>query len=224
MMICSAYAAALLLAILQTASESTASCFFPTLLCCPGRDDSCYRNGCYCDVYCLTATDCCSDYNQTCNSSSINSTTEQPTTFALTTEDSTSTTISSSQSPTSSSKSVTTQEPLTTTQKQTENTITTEQLATPALTTKDSTSTTSPLTSSKSPSSSSNSETAEEQKQEDPTRVLMKVRGYLHPRSEDETVQEALQRLVLSLENTFKEQCGECAVRILKLKAITDDS
>jgi hypothetical protein len=39
--------------------------------CCPGRNDQCRRpkcggGSCYCDEYCQTAGDCCSDFNDTC--------------------------------------------------------------------------------------------------------------------------------------------------------------
>ncbi|XP_063076226.1 uncharacterized protein LOC134466255 isoform X1 [Engraulis encrasicolus] len=58
-----------LLVILYTAQEAKGSCSSPTTLCCPGHNNSCRRNGCYCDEYCLTVIDCCSDYNSTCTSS-----------------------------------------------------------------------------------------------------------------------------------------------------------
>ncbi|KAG5286597.1 hypothetical protein AALO_G00016720 [Alosa alosa] len=44
------------------------SCSSPTSLCCLGLNNTCYRNGCYCDEACVRITDCCSDYNQTCSS------------------------------------------------------------------------------------------------------------------------------------------------------------
>ncbi|XP_076149881.1 uncharacterized protein LOC143133856 isoform X2 [Alosa pseudoharengus] len=44
------------------------SCSSPTSLCCLGQNNTCFRNGCYCDEACIRLTDCCSDYNQTCSS------------------------------------------------------------------------------------------------------------------------------------------------------------
>ncbi|XP_078521552.1 uncharacterized protein LOC144790706 [Lissotriton helveticus] len=36
-------------------------------LCCKGVDSSCRRGDCYCDSYCTTNYDCCSDYTAACN-------------------------------------------------------------------------------------------------------------------------------------------------------------
>lgn len=43
-----------------------AQCSVPTVLCCAGKNSQCKRGGCFCDEYCVTKTDCCDDYNQTC--------------------------------------------------------------------------------------------------------------------------------------------------------------
>jgi len=40
-------------------------CSVPTVLCCAGHDNSCYR-GCFCDEACILIGDCCPDYQQTC--------------------------------------------------------------------------------------------------------------------------------------------------------------
>ncbi|KAG5286598.1 hypothetical protein AALO_G00016730 [Alosa alosa] len=166
MMVCSTYTALLLLVILQTASESPASCSFPTSLCCPGCNNS-----------------------ATVMASFVTSTGSFPETAVLTTIR-----------------------------------LVILLLTTSAITTEDRTSTTSPLTSSKSPTSRSNSVTTEEQKQKDPTRVIMKVRGNLNTHTGRGDRRPC--RLGVSLEHTFKEHCGDCTVglQILSHKAITNDS
>ncbi|XP_019202918.1 uncharacterized protein LOC102076880 isoform X3 [Oreochromis niloticus] len=53
-----------------SASTVATGCSGPPDLCCPGRNDSCYR-GCFCDEICVTLGDCCPDYNSTCKQSIV---------------------------------------------------------------------------------------------------------------------------------------------------------
>ncbi|XP_026006786.1 uncharacterized protein PB18E9.04c-like isoform X1 [Astatotilapia calliptera] len=85
---------------LNTSAPTVATgCSGPPALCCPGRNDACGR-GCYCDEYCVTAGDCCPDYNPTCKQS--NSTTLAPLNVTTTTGSS----LSSTFSPTSSNSAI----------------------------------------------------------------------------------------------------------------------
>ncbi|XP_042559061.1 uncharacterized protein LOC116218478 isoform X2 [Clupea harengus] len=217
MMIRASCVALLLLVILQTPQESTASCSSPTSLCCLGQNNSCHRNPCFCDEYCLTNKDCCSDYIQTCRS---------PCTSALTPEDAISTTppLTSSQLPTSSTDHETPEEPSAVMEKPKE--ITTPP-GTSALTPEDAISTTPPLNSNQLPTSSTYPETPEEaspvtEKPKDPTRVIMRVRGFLHTNTGEEAVLEALRKLVSLLENKLKDHCTDCTVQILKHNMTTN--
>ncbi|XP_042559063.1 salivary glue protein Sgs-3-like isoform X2 [Clupea harengus] len=226
MMICASCVALLLLVILQTPQESTASCSSPTSLCCLGTNSTCFRNSCYCDEYCITARDCCSDYNQTCRSP-LSPTNTPPGTSALTPEDAISTTppLTSSQLPTSSTYHETPEEPSAVMEKPKE--ITTPP-GTSALTPEDAISTTPPLTSSQLPTSNTDHETPEEpspvtEKPKDPTRVIMRVRGFLHTNTGEEAVLEALRKLVSLLENKLKDHCTDCTVQILKHNMTTND-
>ncbi|XP_056248032.1 mucin-5AC isoform X2 [Seriola aureovittata] len=40
-------------------------CAGPSVLCCSGQNNNCYR-GCFCDEACVVFRDCCPDYNSTC--------------------------------------------------------------------------------------------------------------------------------------------------------------
>ncbi|XP_029380641.1 cell wall protein DAN4-like [Echeneis naucrates] len=53
----------------QNTITQPAGCAGPPVLCCPGKNNSCSRNGCFCDQFCLNNTDCCPDYISTCISS-----------------------------------------------------------------------------------------------------------------------------------------------------------
>ncbi|XP_028834100.1 uncharacterized protein LOC114789149 [Denticeps clupeoides] len=44
---------------------SQGKCSAPSVLCCVGQNNFCYR-GCYCDQFCIENKDCCSDYIPTC--------------------------------------------------------------------------------------------------------------------------------------------------------------
>ncbi|XP_005476313.1 mucin-19-like isoform X1 [Oreochromis niloticus] len=82
-----------------SASTVATGCSGPPDLCCPGRNDSCYR-GCFCDEICVTLGDCCPDYNSTCKQS--NSTTLAPLNVTTTSGSS----LSSTFSPTSSNSAI----------------------------------------------------------------------------------------------------------------------
>uniref|UniRef100_A0AAV2JWP1 SMB domain-containing protein n=1 Tax=Knipowitschia caucasica TaxID=637954 RepID=A0AAV2JWP1_KNICA len=61
-----------------TTGQTLAStgCAGPSLLCCPGRNNSCFAAaGCFCDEICLTLGDCCSDYVSSCNQTNATMTT-----------------------------------------------------------------------------------------------------------------------------------------------------
>ncbi|KAK7149253.1 hypothetical protein R3I94_008774 [Phoxinus phoxinus] len=46
-------------------ASPSGQCSVPTVLCCPGHNNECYR-GCFCDEVCILIGDCCPDYQQTC--------------------------------------------------------------------------------------------------------------------------------------------------------------
>ncbi|XP_037837928.1 uncharacterized protein LOC119618063 [Kryptolebias marmoratus] len=50
-----------------TTSLTDSGCAGPPMICCASQNNSCQRGGCYCDEYCLNASDCCSDFVSTCN-------------------------------------------------------------------------------------------------------------------------------------------------------------
>ncbi|KAI2667882.1 Somatomedin-B and thrombospondin type-1 domain-containing protein [Labeo rohita] len=98
----------LLLFLVQTdRNQVSAQCSVPTVLCCAGKNSQCKRGGCFCDEYCVTKTDCCDDYNQTCIQSSLASSTSP----SAATSSSTSPPSSSSLSTTNQSSSSPTSEP-----------------------------------------------------------------------------------------------------------------
>uniref|UniRef100_A0A9J8CPI1 Uncharacterized protein n=1 Tax=Cyprinus carpio carpio TaxID=630221 RepID=A0A9J8CPI1_CYPCA len=101
----------LLLLLLYQANRSLASgqCSVPTVLCCLGLDNGCYR-GCYCDEACLTIGDCCPDYNQTCfQSHSLPSSPSLPTTLPTSTSSQTSAPSPSTSLPPSTTTSTSSQ-------------------------------------------------------------------------------------------------------------------
>ncbi|KAL7885209.1 hypothetical protein AOLI_G00079790 [Acnodon oligacanthus] len=65
----------------ETPSTATfRSCAHPAQ-CCPEQNNSCQRNGCFCDVACLRFHDCCPDFNATCITGVAQNSTHAPSNY-----------------------------------------------------------------------------------------------------------------------------------------------